>query len=176
MSKIKKSKPINEDSEEEYEDVELLDNTETLFDNDMELNDDDEEDEENDDEIFTETNECLIDKTIEDDNDYFGNILDSEIQPEIEEVIVNKELRISPNRLTRYEMVRILGERIKQLTMGAKPMVKNYETLTYDKIAEEELKLNMIPFKIKRPLPNGKFEIWTLDELKKDHLLFLLEE
>ena len=174
MSKIKKSKPINEDSEEEYEDIELLDNTETLFDNDMELNNED--DDENDDDIFTETNECLIDKTIEDDNEYFGNILDSEIQPEIEEVLVNKELRISPNRLTKYEMVRILGERTKQLTMGAKPMVKNYETLTYDKIAEEELKLNMIPFKIKRPLPNGKFEIWTLDELKKDHLLFLLEE
>jgi len=72
-------------------------------------------------------------------------------------------------------MVRILGERTKQLTMGAKPLIKNYESLGYDKIAEEELKLNMIPYKIKRPLPNGRYEIWTLDELYKNHLLALLE-
>ena len=71
-------------------------------------------------------------------------------------------------------MVRILGERTKQLTLGAKPLVKNYKTLSYEKIAEEELKLNMIPFKIKRPLPNGSVEIWTLDELEKDHLLIYL--
>ncbi len=44
-----------------------------------------------------------------------------------------------------------------------------------DAIAEEEFKRNMIPFKIKRPLPNGKYEIWTLDELKKDHLLSKFE-
>ena len=33
----------------------------------------------------------------------------------------------------------------------------------------------MIPFKIKRQLPNGKYEIWTLDELQKDHLLSQFE-
>jgi DNA-directed RNA polymerase subunit K/omega len=72
-------------------------------------------------------------------------------------------------------MVRILGERTKQLTMGAKPLIKNYKGLNYDKIAEEELKLNMIPFKIRRPLPNGKYELWNLEELSKEHLLYLLE-
>jgi DNA-directed RNA polymerase subunit K/omega len=71
----------------------------------------------------------------------------------------------------KYEMVRILGERTKQLTMGAKPLIKNYHHLSYDKIAEEEFIRNIIPYKIKRPLPNGKYEIWTLDELNKDHLL-----
>jgi DNA-directed RNA polymerase subunit K/omega len=85
--------------------------------------------------------------------------------------IVQKENKISINRLTKYEMVRILGERTKQLSMGAKPLIKNFESLTYEKIAEEELKLNMIPFKIKRPLPNGKYEIWTIEELYKDHLI-----
>jgi len=39
----------------------------------------------------------------------------------------------------------------------------------------EEFKRNMIPYKIKRTLPNGKYEIWTLDELYKEHLLFQLE-
>ena len=37
--------------------------------------------------------------------------------------------RISASKLTKYEMVRILGERTKQLTMGAKPLIKNYEGL-----------------------------------------------
>jgi DNA-directed RNA polymerase subunit K/omega len=71
-------------------------------------------------------------------------------------------------------MVRIIGERTKQLIMGAKPLVKNYKGLDYEKIAEEEFKFNMIPFKIKRQLPNGKYEIWSLEELNKDHILSLL--
>jgi len=83
--------------------------------------------------------------------------------------------RISPNRLTKYEMVRILSERVKQLIMGAKPMIKNYKELSYEEIAEHELINSLVPFKIRRPLPNGKFEIWTLDELNKDHLLDFFE-
>ena len=71
-------------------------------------------------------------------------------------------------------MVRIIGERTKQLNMGAKPLVKNIQDIPYDKVAMEELKLNMIPFKIKRPLPNNKTEIWELNELDKSHLESLL--
>ena len=58
--------------------------------------------------------------------------------------------------------------------MGAKPLVKNYTGLSYEKIAIEEIKKNMTPFKIKRPI-NNKYEIWKLDELKKDHLMIYLE-
>ena len=121
--------------------------------------------------------ECTIEKAIEDDNEYFENEEEEiEVQPDTTVQYVKKEDRVSAPKLTKYEMVRILGERSKQLTTGAKPLIKNYKGLPYDKIAEEELKLNMIPFKIRRPLPNGKYELWTLDELKKDHLLSLLEE
>ena len=87
--------------------------------------------------------------------------------------LTGNDRRTNP-RLTKYEMVRLLGERIKQLTMGAKPLVKNIQDLTYDQIAMEELKLNMIPFKIKRPLPNKKIEIWSISELNKKHLDSLL--
>jgi DNA-directed RNA polymerase I, II, and III subunit RPABC2 len=170
----KKSKIINEETEEELEETINMDNEESVYEDDDHF---DEEDDIVNEELESEHNDCFIGKVIDDDNDYFDNLIDSEIQPEeIEEIILNKEDRISSNRLTKYEMVRILGERTKQLTMGAKPLIKNYETLSYDKIAEEELKNNMIPFKIKRPLPNGKFEIWTLDELMKDHLYSLLDE
>lgn len=118
--------------------------------------------------------ECSF-EDINDSTDYVlndnGNIQSEHNKQEF----LTKKDRISANRLTKYEMVRILGERTKQLMAGAKPLIKNHKDLSYDKIAEEEFIRNMIPFKIKRPLPNGKFEIWTLDELNKEHLLSMLE-
>jgi DNA-directed RNA polymerase subunit K/omega len=75
--------------------------------------------------------------------------------------------RISRPVLTLYEKVRILGERENQLTLGAKPLVKYNTKLSYREIAEEEFKLNKIPFKIIRQLPNGTTELWKLEELLK---------
>jgi DNA-directed RNA polymerase subunit K/omega len=176
--KANKKVSKKEESEDEYEveddieDIEDVDQEE--FDEDEE-EDDDEEKEELIIEPETDSGGCAIDEAIQDDDEYFDNNDETEVPIEKNSEFVPKDKRVSANRLTKYEMVRILGERIKQLTMGAKPMIKNYQGLSYDKIAEEEFIRNMIPFKIKRPLPNGKFEIWTLDELHKEHLLSLLE-
>ena len=171
-----------EDSDDEYDIADdngemLEDEVEEVDDEDFE-DDDDESDEEKDDMVIEGDNdgtECVIDDAIEGDNEFFDNNEETEISLETSVEFVSKENRVSSNRLTKYEMVRILGERIKQLNMGAKPLIKNFQTLSYDNIAVEEFKLNMIPFKIKRPLPNGKFEIWTLDELFKEHLTSQLE-
>lgn len=153
---------------------------ETEIDEEASLDDDDEDQDDGsleDDEVLydEEGQECHLDKIVNEDNEYFENDDEIEAQPDTTVEYVKKEERHSSAKLTKYEMVRILGERTKQLTMGAKPMIKNYKNLPYDKIAEEELKLNMIPYKIRRPLPNGKFELWTLDELNKEHLLSLLD-
>ena len=78
--------------------------------------------------------------------------------------------RISLNRMTRYEMVRIVGERIKQLTLGAKCFIRNKEDFDYETLAKEELKAKLIPFKIIRTLPNNIQEEWSIDELEIDHL------
>ena len=80
------------------------------------------------------------------------------------------EASLEPKEL--YEMVRLIGERTKQLTMLAKPLVKNIDDLTYEEIAILELRKNVIPFKIKRPLPNNTLEVWDIEELYKDHLEF----
>jgi DNA-directed RNA polymerase subunit K/omega len=165
-------KKVNNDSdndEYEIEDIpENIDDEDTLDDEDTQ-DDDDDDDEHLVIDGDTDNKGCGID-----DEEYY-NQYETEVPIETPSEYVSVENRISCNRLTRYEMVRILGERTKQLTMGAKPLIKNYESLSYDKISEEELKLNMIPFKIKRPLPNGKFEIWTLEELNKEHLYYLLD-
>ncbi len=122
----------------------------------------------------SELKECDIEKTIEEDNVYFNVDETTELPTDTEQVLITGTDRKTNPRLTRYEMVRILGERTKQLTMNAKPLVKNVQDISYDKIALEELKNNMIPFKIKRPLPNNKVELWDISELDKRHLESLL--
>jgi len=86
--------------------------------------------------------------------------------------IVDAANRTSKNKMTRYEFVRIKGERIMQLSKGAKPLIrknKQSEELTYKEIAIEEIKTNMVPFKIKR-FVKDHYEIWSIDELDKKHL------
>ena len=159
--------PEIEVEEEAIEETEDYDDEPPLDEDEVEAEDEDTEEEE----------EVKVTEQQEEENEYFEDddeVL--EIQPDTSVTYVKKEERISANRLSKYEMVRILGERTKQLTMGAKPLIKNFQDLSYDRIAQEELKLNMIPYKIRRPLPNGKYELWTLDELNKEHLLSLLDD
>ena len=120
----------------------------------------------------SEVKDCELEDTLEDD--YFDDNNNTENENNQDTIFLTGNDRRTNPRLTKYEMVRLLGERIKQLTMGAKPLVKNVQDLSYDQIAMEELKLNMIPFKIKRPLPNKKIEIWSISELNKKHLDSLL--
>jgi len=180
-AKKSKKKDTEDDLPEiEPEESDKIEETEDYNEDEPPLDEDEEnEEDENDEELEfiegEEGKECAIEKAIDEDNEYFDNDEEVEIQPDVNIQYVKKEERVSAAKLTKYEMVRILGERTKQLTMGAKPLVKNFQNLPYEVIAEEELKLNMIPYKIRRPLPNGKFELWTIDELKKDHLLSQLE-
>ena len=80
-------------------------------------------------------------------------------------VIVDKFHKTIPI-LTKYEKTKILGLRLKQLNNNAKPY------LSFDKpildnylIAIKELEEKVLPFIIKRPLPNNMFEYWRLQDL-----------
>ena len=61
----------------------------------------------------------------------------------------------------------MLGDRIKQLDLGAKPMIKNVDQLSSKEIALYEIEHGVIPLNIHRPLPNGKIEIWKVSEFTK---------
>jgi len=74
--------------------------------------------------------------------------------------------RITKPIMTKYEMVRLLGIRTRQIALGAKPMIKNTDNLSSKEIAALELKMNMIPLIIIRPLPNGRKEYWKVSELQ----------
>ena len=79
---------------------------------------------------------------------------------------IKEEERITDPIMTKYEFVRILGFRTKQITLGSKILLKNVKHLEIPEIARLELKNKMIPLKIKRPLPNNKYEIWKISELE----------
>jgi len=68
--------------------------------------------------------------------------------------------------LTKYERTRLLSIRTSQIEKGAHPyiLVPEGVTASYE-IAKLELKEKKLPYILKRPLPNGTYEYWRLEDL-----------
>lgn len=83
-----------------------------------------------------------------------------------EGIIVDKLHKTIPI-LTKFEKARILGIRAKQLNDGAKPFVKlPPNVIDGYTIANMELTQKLMPFIIRRPIPNGGCEYWKLADLE----------
>ena len=84
-----------------------------------------------------------------------------------EQGIISDPLHVTFPFITKYERARILGERAKQLGMGAKPLVEvGADVIDAYLIALSEYEQKSIPFIIKRPLPNGGCEYWKFKDLE----------
>jgi len=84
-----------------------------------------------------------------------------------EQGIISDHLHRTFPFITKYERARVLGERAKQLNMGAKPMVEvGPDVIDGYLIALAEFEQKCIPFIIKRPLPNGGCEYWKFRDLE----------
>ena len=118
-----------------------------------------EDDEDDDDDEFDKLEKELC------DYDY-GEIYDEKKENAV--VIVEDSNRITYPRLTKYEKVRLIATRAKQISLGAKVMIKNTTGLLPIDIAKLELEHKMIPMKIKRILPDNTVEIWKLSDLDVD--------
>jgi DNA-directed RNA polymerase subunit K/omega len=68
------------------------------------------------------------------------------------------------NFLSKFEITSALGFRTLQLNKGAEPLIETDLTDSYQ-IAKKELELGMIPFIIRRPLPDGTFVHIRMSEL-----------
>ncbi len=79
---------------------------------------------------------------------------------------VNKPKKTLPF-MTKYEVARVIGVRMEQLSRGAKPNISTKGLYSIREIAEEELKQRKTPFIIRRPLPNNTFEYWKIEEFEK---------
>ena len=68
--------------------------------------------------------------------------------------------------LTNYERTKVISYRASQIASGAKPHIVVPEGITEAHIiAQMELEEKKLPFLIKRPLPDGTFEVWRLADL-----------
>ena len=68
--------------------------------------------------------------------------------------------------LTKYEKARIIGKRAMQISKGSHPLVEIGDLESPIDIAKKELMERKIPFIIRRPLPDGSYEDWRVDELR----------
>jgi DNA-directed RNA polymerase I, II, and III subunit RPABC2 len=68
--------------------------------------------------------------------------------------------------LTKYEKSRIIGKRAMQISKGSPPLVEIGDLESPIDIAKKELMERKIPFIIRRPLPDGSYEDWRVDELR----------
>jgi DNA-directed RNA polymerase subunit K/omega len=137
-----------------------------------EENEEDEEEDEEDDykyEIDDIEDEDVEDDEDDEDDDPIDCLYDQEIQINEHELDLETEIptneRMTLNIMTKYEISRILGIRVQQLIKGAKPLVSNTNGKSSIEIAIDELMSGSMPFKIKRPLPSGEYEIWKCKEL-----------
>jgi DNA-directed RNA polymerase subunit K/omega len=84
--------------------------------------------------------------------------------------IIPKENRVTTPYMTKYERARILGARALQISMNAPIMVDLEGETDPLEIAMKELRARKIPLIIRRKLPDGSFEDWSVDELLMDSL------
>lgn len=100
-----------------------------------------------------------IDKFDDDnDDDYMAENLDGRIY-------VDRDERIVQTNITKYERVRILGDRTAQLAQGAKPMIRGVSDMDPFKVAQLEFESKQMPINIVRTMPDGTKELWELSEL-----------
>ncbi|TCD68102.1 DNA-directed RNA polymerases I II and III subunit RPABC2 [Steccherinum ochraceum] len=78
------------------------------------------------------------------------------------------KVRMTTPYLTKYERARVLGTRALQISMNAPVLVPLDGETDALQIAIKELSQRKIPLIIRRYLPDGSFEDWSVSELITD--------
>lgn len=73
--------------------------------------------------------------------------------------------RTTTRYMTKYERARVLGTRALQISMNAPVLVETNGETDPLEIASMELREQKIPFIVRRYLPDGSFEDWSVKEL-----------
>ena len=92
---------------------------------------------------------------------------------------LNNKNKISKLIMTKYEFNLVISQRTVQLSQGFIPFVKIDKNIKSNmdlrKIALEELKQGKIPFIIKRPLPNDKYEFVRIKDLDLSAVKYMID-
>jgi DNA-directed RNA polymerase I, II, and III subunit RPABC2 len=156
--------------EEEEESGEYNQQTNNSFDNEINLESEEEESEEE--ENYQKFDNELKKNFILDEHPEIISHNNHEIQT-LSKITRNKDgiiidsLHKTLPFLTKYERTKILGVRAKQINEGCDVFIDVPSNIIDGyTIAEMELKEKKIPFIIRRPLPNGSFEYWKVQDLE----------
>ena len=109
------------------------------------------------------TEEDIIDINDEDNKDNEKNSFKLITYKNVLENMEKKPKKSIPY-LTKFERARIIGTRLQQLAYGAKPRVDTKGLNSIQEIVEKELDERKIIFIIRRPMPDGTYEDWKLEE------------
>lgn len=161
----------NEEEQEEEEEEEVEAEVAVVEENDEEENEEENEEDvdgnksevsdDEDKETLDTNNKCYSKYAKEKDTDF-----DLDEYFKDDDIVITKTGRVGKPILFKYEKVRLLSDRSRQLAEGAKPMIKNTSGLSHKEIALLELKNKLIPLIIERPIPNAGSERWRLSELE----------
>lgn len=78
---------------------------------------------------------------------------------------IPKHERLTTPYMTKYEKARVLGTRALQLSMNAPTLVDLSNETDPLEIAMKELREGKIPLMIRRYMPDGSWEDWSVEEL-----------
>jgi DNA-directed RNA polymerase subunit K len=73
------------------------------------------------------------------------------------------------DRLTRFEVARIISARALQIALGAPVLVKSDKTDSIE-LAKEEFRNKMVPVTIRRTLPNGEIRLVAIKKAVENWL------
>jgi DNA-directed RNA polymerase I, II, and III subunit RPABC2 len=160
----------------DYEDVSNFNKPSIAEELELDLDDDDEEEEEEEGYLKKFDKELRKNYLV----DFHPEILShnnieiqtlSEVIRDPKSGIIIDDLHKTIPFMTKYEKTRILGIRAKQIDSGSKPFIRNSNPTLIDgyAIAQKELENKLIPFIIRRPLPNGGSEFWKIKDLQMIH-------
>jgi DNA-directed RNA polymerase I, II, and III subunit RPABC2 len=81
---------------------------------------------------------------------------------------VPAQRRITTRYMTKFERARVLGTRALQISMNAPLMVPPEGETDPLELAKKELRERKIPIIIRRYLPDGSYEDWSINDLLID--------
>ncbi len=154
---------------EEDEDVDVDVDEDVDVDVDVDVDEDVEDDEEEDEEPSTNKKD---DSLLKSEGRVGGSLKEMTLISDYRKYKHLKTLscstKITRPILTKYEKTSILGQRAQQILNGSNILVdiKTLKIKNPLEIARKELKEGLIPFIVRRPLPNGTYEDWKVSDLK----------
>lgn len=150
-----------EEEEEEYEEQEEDEEGDDEEEGDFEVSD-----EEYEEEIEDVNEEKGDDEDEEGKNNDIELTNDHIILPYYLQTRVPDDERITRNRMSKFEIARVIGTRVQQLIKNAPAFIADIKGKTPVEIALNELINKRLPINIYRPMPYDSYEVWKCSELE----------